>query len=648
MRLRSIMLLTAAGFTADALWRRTRGARLTPLRPDGDPASAGEAASDGGPDPEDGGEHRFVTAAGVRLDPATRRAAVAHARRRGLRVLDLVPSGLDSLRALELLRRVDPATYRWSRLAVGGGGGHAVLVDADVARRAGISRFDGLSPAEMDRLIARLKCYAPTATDLCVAPGIAPVGCPPADRRRILRRRWPSDLPVYLAGNILGLGALGAALLCCLTGRGGGTRRGDAAAALAVLAAACAQPYLATAGTPLRPHDRRRFALSRPVAAPYRWLRVAAQREEPDPRLPALREEYAAALAQGVDRFFEERRTDCPWCGGTELRRLLAGGDRQHHRPGRFVLERCASCGHVFQNPRLNAAGLDFYYRDFYDGLGGPEVERGFRLAGPHYRDRAKMLRGHAEPKAWLDVGAGHGHFCNAARDIWPSTRFDGLDMGVSIQEAERRGWVDRAYQGLFPDLADKLAGEYDVVSMHHYLEHTVDPRAELDAAARVLRPGGHLLIEVPDPEWPMGRLARSWWHAWFQPQHLHFVTVGNLVAALRERGFRPVAVERGPAHQPVELLMIVMLLAHRLVPDPDKPWRGPRARRLRIAARTAVYLAAGPLMFAAAMTDQLLLPVIRRCGRSNAYRVLARRVGDDAGAPAAETAASSAAPTRE
>ncbi|GAA4146201.1 class I SAM-dependent methyltransferase [Actinomadura keratinilytica] len=636
MRLRSIMLLTAAGFTADALWRRARAAKLTPLTPppyaphgdeaDTDAEAGAEAGAEGGAS----GGHRFVTAEGVHLDDAIRRAAAAHARRHGLRVLDLVPSGLDSLRALELVRRVDPAAYRWSRLAVGGGGAHAVLVDADVAERAGISRFDGLSPAEMDELITRLKCYAPTATDLCVAPGIAPVGCPPADRRRILRRRWPSDLPVYLTGNILGLGVLGAALARCLTGRGGAPGR-DAAAALAVLAAACAQPYLATAGTPLRPCDRLRFALTRPVAAPLRWLRVAAQREDPDPRLPALRAEYAADLAQGVDRFFEERRADCPWCGGRDLRRLLACGDRQHHRPGRFVLERCGTCGHVFQNPRLNAAGLDFYYRDFYDGSGGPEVERGFRLAAPHYRDRAKMLRGHAEPRAWLDVGAGHGHFCNAARDIWPHTRFDGLDMGVSIQEAERRGWVDRAYQGLFPDLADKLAGEYDVVSMHHYLEHTVDPRAELDAAARVLPPGGHLLIEVPDPEWPLGRLARGWWHAWFQPQHLHFVTAGNLVRVLEERGFRVVAVERGPAHQPVELLMIVMLLAHRIVPDPGKPWRDPRVRRLRGAARTAVFVAAGPLMFAAAAADQLLLPVIRRGNRSNAYRVLARRVADGA-----------------
>ncbi|GAA3960726.1 hypothetical protein GCM10023085_49000 [Actinomadura viridis] len=619
MRVRSTLPLVALGLVADALWRRRRAARLTPLPPSVEPARDG---------------HRFVTAAGVTLDEATRRAASAYAAERSLRVLDLVPAGLDGARALELVRRVDPETYRGARLAPGGTGGHAMLVASEVAERAAVTRFTGLGAAEMEELAVRLKRYAPVGTDLAVAPAVAPVPCTPADRRAILRGRWPSDLPVYLSGNLIGLGVLTAALARALARglRGGpaGGRAREALPALAVLAAASVQPYLVTAGTALRPHDRHRFALTRGVGALYRWTRVALEREAPDPELPRLRERYAAELEAGVERFHEPRRDDCPWCGGTALRHRLTSGDHQHHRPGVFTLDACDSCGHVFQNPRLNLEGLDFHYRDFYDGPGGPEVERGFRLAAPHYRDRARMLRGHAVPKAWLDVGGGHGHFCNAARDVWPRTRFDALDMSVSITEAENRGWIDGGHLGHFPDHADKLAGAYDVVSMHHYLEHTLDPRAELDAAARVLAPGGHLLIEVPDPEWIVGRLAGRWWHAWFQPQHLHFVPVGNLVAALAERGFHTVEVQRGAAHQPVDLLMIVMMLAHRVVPDPAKPWRSGRWTRTRGAARTAVYLAAGPLMFAAAALDQSLHPLIRRTGRSNTYRVLARRLPDE------------------
>jgi 2-polyprenyl-3-methyl-5-hydroxy-6-metoxy-1,4-benzoquinol methylase len=52
---------------------------------------------------------------------------------------------------------------------------------------------------------------------------------------------------------------------------------------------------------------------------------------------------------------------------------------------------------------------------------------------------------------------------------------------------------------------------------MYHYLEHTADPAAELDAATALLAPGGHLMVEVPDPRlpWhgpptPARRLARG------------------------------------------------------------------------------------------------------------------------------------------
>lgn len=599
MKVQHVMGIVTVGFLADALWRRSRAARLRLL-----PSSA---------EPLDH-THRFVTVRGVELDEDTKRAAVAYARKEGLEVLDLVPQGLDSLRAMALVRRLDPASFRTARLAQGESGGHALVVSADLTERAGLRRFNGLSAAEMDELAARLKRYAPTTTDIVVTPAVKPVDRTHGDHRAILRRRWLNDLPTYLSGNIIGLGAfaVGAVL---------GRRWG-----VASIAAACAQPYLATLGTPLRPYDRRRFALCRPAAALYRWLSVAAVSEKPDPDLPRLRHEFATELAGGLDRFYEPRRTDCPWCGGVRLRHLLTSGDLQHHRPGVFRLEHCSSCGHIFQNPRLSSAGLAFYYREFYDGNGGAEVERGFRLAAPIYRDRARMLEGHATPKSWLDVGGGHGHFCNAARDVWPHTRFDALDMSSSVEEAERQGWIDRGHHGFFPSLADKLAGSYDVVSMHHYLEHTVDPYAELDAAARVLQPGGHLLIEVPDPQWPVGRIAGRWWHCWFQPQHLHLIPVRNLVEALADRGLETVEVHRGKAHHPLDFAMIVMLMVHRLVPDPNKPWRFERHHRARVAARTAAFLAGTPLIMTAAVIDQLIYPVIRMSRRSNAYRVLARK----------------------
>jgi SAM-dependent methyltransferase len=236
------------------------------------------------------------------------------------------------------------------------------------------------------------------------------------------------------------------------------------------------------------------------------------------------------------------------------------------------------------------------------------------------------MVRGVAEPKRWLDVGTGHGYFCLVAGEEWPETRFDGLDLTPNVVEAERRGWVEHGFHGLFPDLADDLTGRYDVVSMHHYLEHTRDPAAELDAARTVLDSGGHLLVEVPTPESALGRRLGWLWGPWLQPQHQHFLPLANLTAALDDRGFTVVAVERGSVHQPVDLSYAVMLLAMRLAPAGTAPWDPPPtvARRL---GRGATYASLLPLAAAAFALDHALAPLVRRRPElSNAYRVLARK----------------------
>lgn len=95
------------------------------------------------------------------------------------------------------------------------------------------------------------------------------------------------------------------------------------------------------------------------------------------------------------------------------------------------------------------------------------------------YEQRARALLPFDDsPKNWLDVGTGHGHFCEAARGVHTGTTFDGLDFTDGAELAERAGRVERGYRGSFTELAPELAAHYDVVSMFHYLEHSTEPRS--------------------------------------------------------------------------------------------------------------------------------------------------------------------------
>jgi SAM-dependent methyltransferase len=561
--------------------------------------------------------YAFLVAEGVTLDAATRRAAIGHARAHDLDVVDLVPADLPVAQVLELLGMVDPSSFRSDPLAPGRGAYQATLVDRLVLERAGIEASESLDPVTYVRHMTTLKQFAPRTTDLAVAPSLS-AGDEPLEKRRAQLDAIAGDASPLLIGGPLArhLALAAGPVLSPLWG------------SLAVLAH-LALARLVVDGTALVPRDRGLTlwrALRRDVATMRGGWQAPTETAGPSPDDPALRATYDGLLADGIDRFFEPRRDDCPLCGAASLHPRVEVPDLLQAKPGRFVLDECRGCGHVFQNPRLTVEGLEFYYRDFYDGLGTQQMDALFSLGVGSYQGRIDMVARTTAPKRWLDVGCGHGHFCLTAAGAFPETRFDGLDLSAGLDEAARRGWVEHGHKGLFPEVAPTIVGSYDMVSMHHYLEHTVAPRDELAAAHTVLEPGGHLLIEVPDPESRFARWLGPYWGVWLQPQHLHFLSVANLCAELIRTGFTVVDIERGPAHGAGDLTFACWLACNRLAPPAPAPWLPPTTAGQR-AAHLAVFVAAAPVLAVTLVVDGLMAPLLRRVrGGTNAYRVLARR----------------------
>lgn len=562
---------------------------------------------------EDG--FHVIAAPGVTVDDATRRAAIGFARDQHLDVIDLVPRDLPAIEAMTLVQLIDPETFRTDRLAAGRTAGHGFVVSTEAARRA---RVDPAQPVADEvafaRLAAKLKQYASVTTTSAVAPAAR------ARRQDLSRRRAVLG---YLLGPSLPIAFVMFPILWTLMGLGLWLAPIPALVAIGLWHL---QPLVAIAGTAIRSRDLPLVVIFRAPIELWFLIRTITGRWRPPTTDLALdrRPDYQRALADGTARFFEPRRDDCPICGGRDLAVHVRAPDLLQHKPGRFTLERCRGCGHIFQNPRLSLDGLDFYYRDFYDGLGEAGMEFIFGFGSGQYRDRARMVRAHHTPVKWLDVGAGHGHFCCIARDELPGVTFDGLDLSSSIDEAERRGWIDRGYRGLFPESAAAHAGAYDTISMSHYLEHTREPAAEIEAAHTVLAPGGVLMIEVPDPESRLGSVLGKYWVPWFQPQHQHLLSVGNLEKLLRAHGFTPLEWHRGQAHQRVDFFFGAWLFLSRLAPRSRLPWRwrgvGARVRRL-------VVLGLGwPLVLGGIVLDRIVEAFVRRGRRSNTYRVVARR----------------------
>jgi SAM-dependent methyltransferase len=536
-------------------------------------------------------------------------------------VVDLVPGDLAPERMLRLLARVEVDRLRTDPLYAPAGAHEAVVLDPSVARRMTLESAP-LHRGSLVRHTVAARRYAPGRTDIRIAPRLRAAKVTAAEQWReldelALSARLFLDRP--MAGLAFRTAHLASLLLGLVVAPG---------PALAALLAWSSQPAVALVGHRSGPDGAGarfvaplRASLLRPLTT---LVEIVALQSARGARTNA---DVPAVKPPPADELFEPRSATCPWCGSAALHPRLDSSDLIQFKPGTFHLDECGTCGHVFQNPRLSAAGLDYYYDEAYDGLGGEHAQDTFAGQGAAYEARLDAVAACTTPQRWLDVGAGYGHFCLMGRRRWPDARFDGLDMSESIAEAQRRGWIDRAHRGQFPDLAEEMPASYDVVSMNHYLEHTVDPRREVSAAARALVPGGHLLVEVPNAASRWTRLGR-FWHGWWQPQHLHFFTAANLRAELEAQGFTVVSVDENCSEQAGTMTVGTILLGMTLAGPPRLPWLPPPSASRRLL-RPLLLLPGLALLFPAIVADLFVngwekhQPV---SAGGNAIRIVARR----------------------
>jgi SAM-dependent methyltransferase len=152
-------------------------------------------------------------------------------------------------------------------------------------------------------------------------------------------------------------------------------------------------------------------------------------------------------------------------------------------------------------------------------------------------RRRLKLLEELAPPPArLLDAGAGRGRFVLAAR----AAGYDAYGI-----EPSRGGVAAAAALGAPVTLAsietaEIEAGSVDVVVLWHVLEHLEEPAAALQRISVWLRPGGRLLVGVPNYASAQARIGAGRWYHLDVPRHrVHFTPCG-LDSLLGSQGFEP------------------------------------------------------------------------------------------------------------
>src|SRR5262249_25880589 len=124
----------------------------------------------------------------------------------------------------------------------------------------------------------------------------------------------------------------------------------------------------------------------------------------------------------------------------------------------------------------------DYYLSCFDESPDSP-------LAAIHRTWLAALAR-HARGGRLLDIGCGTRLFCQGARAYgWDPVGIDAAEQALAFA---RSRWGLDVRAGDFEHLAVEPEA-FDLVTMWDVIEHSRDPRALVEAAARSLRPGGLL-----------------------------------------------------------------------------------------------------------------------------------------------------------
>ncbi|HEX3705296.1 MAG TPA: class I SAM-dependent methyltransferase [Mycobacteriales bacterium] len=208
----------------------------------------------------------------------------------------------------------------------------------------------------------------------------------------------------------------------------------------------------------------------------------------------------------------------CAWCDAELPSGALS-------LPGRIV---CAECGTATTSPVPTDDQLETAYGPWYR----PDSGRFGGIGDAVLKRTRATLAGRIDRIApagpVLDVGAGDGTLVRAL-----------LARGRDAVGLERHATGEH----MRDDDLDSIGGTWSAIVFWHSLEHLRQPRASLARAAELLKPGGVVILALPNSSSMQANAFGDRWLALDLPRHLVHVPSSTALRTLEEIGLHPTRV---------------------------------------------------------------------------------------------------------
>jgi SAM-dependent methyltransferase len=232
--------------------------------------------------------------------------------------------------------------------------------------------------------------------------------------------------------------------------------------------------------------------------------------------------------------------TNCPACQSPSVYPVLSAKDHTVSQEA-FEVYHCRDCTLRFTQDVPSLQDIGPYYRsaayishsDTQTGL----INRLYHRVRNHtlQTKRKLLLRVTGRQTGYLlDVGAGTGAFAYTMQQAgWKVT---GLEP-----DTVARNNADLKYglKLLSPvELYHLPATQFDAITLWHVLEHVHDLHGYLEKFSVLLKPGGKLIIAVPNYTSHDANVYRANWAAYDVPRHLYHFSPGAMERLCLLKGF--------------------------------------------------------------------------------------------------------------
>jgi 2-polyprenyl-3-methyl-5-hydroxy-6-metoxy-1,4-benzoquinol methylase len=240
----------------------------------------------------------------------------------------------------------------------------------------------------------------------------------------------------------------------------------------------------------------------------------------------------------------------CPVCGASSSQVLHQTTYPEHHYPGPFVLRRCQGCQLLFNSPRLSGPELaNLYGRNYY--FFARKDSREFARIVSMYRRTVGLAGVEIVPRQVIDIGCGRGYFPAVLKRLgWKA---DGIEISSDAADYARQKFALDVFTGTVEQYADSSqARQVPLVTAIDVIEHVPSPGDFVAAAARILVPGGRLIIDTPNGAAHNIAVKGVRWKG-FNPFHIYLLTIENLTTLLARHGMtveRSFSYGNGPADE--------------------------------------------------------------------------------------------------